>query len=409
MKRGRRNSNSKKKDYAPPELVESFFGHRVIVMNCIGKYLTLEQLSTLLQCSKNMYSSFSTTLMKTLRECQRKYGLPRGDNNRNWVRRCIKLHDVSALSYVLDRALAAFVAIPDHNSRYDDTSQALVCATAGFGLAFKLGYEDVVEFLLVWNMNLHKGNENSDIHHLFYHSGSRVKLKAVLPDALVKGSRNGNGTMVRRFIETHCPSLDFSALDVKAYADNDSDEETKKKLRERLLVGCVCNGDTDNYPFFEMLCTHTFRSERLVSNLLMFGNNPKMLYQLVKRDPFSYWDFQKLILIANQNLKNPIMLQYVIETTPKDVILEEREFIQERYVETEGSMHKAVAMMQLNLHSKKGRKFVVLIQKRLEFFKLILERFFNVDWEKFRPVISYSNMTVETQWGLRRFVETAVL
>lgn len=409
MKRGRKNSNTKKRDHAPPELVESFFSHRVIVMNCIGKYLTLEQLSTLLQCSKNMYSSFSTTLMKTLRECQKKYGLPRGDNNNNWVRRCIKLHDVSALSYVLDRALAAFVAISDHDSRYDDTSKALVCSTSGFGLAFKLGYEDVVKFLFDWNMNLHKGNENSDIHHLFYHTNSVFKLKVALPDALVKGCRNGNGTMVRRFIETHYPSLDFSALDVKAYANNVADGQAKTKLQERLLVGCVCNGDTDNYPFFSNLCTNTLRNERLIFNLLMHGNNPKMLYQLVKCDPFSYWDFQKLVLAANQNLKNPIMLQYVIETTPKDVILEEQAFIQECYVATEGSMRKAIAVMQLNLHSKKGSKLVMRIQKRLEFFKSILERFFNVDWEKFRPAIASSNMTIENQWGLTHFVQANVL
>lgn len=142
-------------------------------MSCIGKFLSLPQLSNLLQCNRKMYFGLTTPTLLALRECQRRYGLPKGSTAGKWMKRCIKLRNLPALNFLLDQARSDFLGVK-HNSRFDETSQALVCSTAGFKVAFKLGYQEAIEHLLKWNTDLHASNKNTSLHHLFYHSNSQV-------------------------------------------------------------------------------------------------------------------------------------------------------------------------------------------------------------------------------------------
>jgi hypothetical protein len=345
-----------------------------------------------------MYFGLTTPTLLALRECQRRYGLPKGSTAGKWMKRCIKLRNLPALTFLLDQALNDFLGVlgaSEHIARNDETSQALVCSTAGFKVAFKLGYQEAIEHLLKWNMDLHASNKNRSLHHVFYHSNSQVNLAVVLEETLHKS----NGTVARWFVEKYCPDLDFTAkIDVKSWTT--TTYRDRNELSYELLFKCASNGDKDNFDFFfalrqrfaEAAADKSDISQHLLIDLLQRGKSPLMFPTLVANTkyPEDWKNFDHLMMYAKQNLRHPEMLRYVISITPRKTLLAQEAGFKQMYDGAEQSFRKALGVMQTDVNSKKALKFVVRFQKRLSLCKSFLIDLFRLDWEKFRPSYAFT-------------------
>jgi hypothetical protein len=95
-----------------------------------------------------------------------------------------------------------------------------------------------------------------------------------------------------------------------------------------------------------------------------------------------------MLLYAKKNLR-VVMMQHVISITSKKKLMGLEITFRKIYGETEQSLRKAIAVMQMDIHSKKACKFVERFQQRLKFLKSTLERIFKVKWEEEHP--SYKN------------------
>jgi hypothetical protein len=156
----------------------------------------------------------------------------------------------------------------------------------------------------------------------------------------------------------------------------------------------VSDGDKDNFDFFFDLhqrFTGETRSDifqQLLIDLLQRGKSPLMFSTLVENTeyPEDWKKFDHLFMYAKQNLRHPEMLQHVISITPRKTLLAQEAVFKQMYKATEASFRKTLAVMQMDLNSKKALKFVVRFQKRLSLCKsFLIDIFHHLDWEKFRP------------------------
>lgn len=366
---------------APEALIAAVLYNKDILVGCISPFLSQRDFVHLLMCSKKLYA-FSSSLMIMLRECCRRYGNDYAETSK-WIKRCIKRNHLEAVTWVLERALRDYQRLPDNYKYFDKRIHPLlVCSDAGLKAAFKHGRQDIAMYLTHWHRTLTIREKRS--------------LFELLPSALYKGTDNGHSAVVRHFLVTELQSdVDIPNDGYIGYLGDPS--ERARLLSKQFLIGCVCNGDAENYGFFEELFLRhhpeikgkSWLASEMYARLLERGRDITFVPVFKKQvADISNMTLRDTFYRAFQN-PHPIMLEYLLSTTPRKELLECKDAFIHEYETCEMFVKRIGADLTLDPTVKKSAKLLVRLQKRLAFLKGVLTHTpFNVEWRTFRPHVT---------------------
>lgn len=393
--------------------VEAVFYSRDLLLTQLRPFLGERAFVRLICCDKRLYAMASDDHYAVLRECQLRYGGQRLVTDA-WIKRCCKRRNLKALQWVLERTLREYLPLNHARSRLDDTSVALVAfARFGFKAAFANHWREGIDCMLQWYRKL-QTVENPWIRHTFHYSGTDLTPLQVLPSAMMKVALCGHLTLVRHFLETEVPGLQFPN---PPFQDEKLAEQEVRRFVRVLFVACLSHNDMANYGFFFDLFQkyylagsgddlpnkngRVYWADKMIRHVLEEGVSPGALPMLLRMVVYpSEWQIHEQLKCAVHN-PNPAILKYLMATSRPDHLKGCTDMLKKEYLVLEDMLRSVVGTLTVDVHKKKVGKRVPMLQKRMEYLQRALTRApFDVDWDEFRPKSQYASFFHDVRWGL---------
>lgn len=390
---------------------QKVFDSKDLVLECIGAFLTTRELSNFLCVNKKTYS-FSPPHIVVIRKCYSLYGLPvKNKSSRGWIKYCIKAHCLPALRYVLEKEILEleYLAYGHHISRHSNLGLALIeCNVSGIKNAAKYGTAEILSFLVDWYAYLRSLN-NGDVRHAF-DAGYKITLSQVSRPAILFGIEAGNASVAMQLMDTKR----IESIETSYPIDDAKNQEWARNF----IHVVVSSGNQELFPYaVEQL--ESFYSPKTLSHdsgkkpwaynvlidLLKTGRSVAFIPYL--RNHLKYECDGTPSAMIGYALKNPnpVMLEYVMSTCPKDQLAELKRHLKYDYREQVTYLRETCFALSQYPDNTRLLKSIERIQKRIVLLKHYLTVWYNVDWKKFQrnPTSAVSEEMQNNTWKRAKF------